>query len=456
MGINTTGMPAPGSFSVSVINESRTPINENAEITILNSLLLTSDLKGYIEQPNYYFINNNAKAAADLDLLMLTQGYRRFEWKQLSDTTHSTLAYQPETSLSLSGTVKTPSGKPVPNAKVTFVASRQNFFTDTTANIDGKFKFNGLVLPDSAMIVLRGNKQNNNGNVSIDITPASIPAIMKNKVNLDTAHTLAPVMIMSMDDHDARLKQNFLKNGIQLKEVKIKSSVIHKPNLAYSANLNGPGNADQVIMGDQLSGCIDLATCLDGKVFGVRFRDGNAYNNRQAARFGHSVSAGKSGGGGGAQNAPPLTVILDGLIMHQSLNDISAMDIYSIEVLRSGAYSAIYGSEAFSGALVITTKRGNEHKDIVSTAAAGLITYPFKGYYLAKTFYSPKYDVTQAMKTIDARSTIYWDPEIITDKEGKASFEYYNADTKGTYRVVIEGIDGDGNIGRQVYRYKVE
>ena len=60
------------------------------------------------------------------------------------------------------------------------------------------------------------------------------------------------------------------------------------------------------------------------------------------------------------------------------------------------------------------------------------------------------------MKTIDARSTIYWDPDIITDKDGKASFEFYNADTKGTYRVVIEGIDDNGNIGRQVYRYKVE
>jgi uncharacterized protein YfaS (alpha-2-macroglobulin family) len=58
--------------------------------------------------------------------------------------------------------------------------------------------------------------------------------------------------------------------------------------------------------------------------------------------------------------------------------------------------------------------------------------------------------------TRDLRSTIYWQPDIITDKEGKASFEYFNADGKGTYRVVIEGIDADGNLGRQVYRYQVE
>ena len=54
------------------------------------------------------------------------------------------------------------------------------------------------------------------------------------------------------------------------------------------------------------------------------------------------------------------------------------------------------------------------------------------------------------------RSTISWNPNIITDKDGKASFEYFNNDTKGTYRVVIEGIDDDGNLGRQVYKYEVK
>ena len=52
----------------------------------------------------------------------------------------------------------------------------------------------------------------------------------------------------------------------------------------------------------------------------------------------------------------------------------------------------------------------------------------------------------------DLRSTIYWNPNIITDKDGKASFEYFNADGKGTYRMVIEGIDADGNIRFFIFR----
>ena len=59
-------------------------------------------------------------------------------------------------------------------------------------------------------------------------------------------------------------------------------------------------------------------------------------------------------------------------------------------------------------------------------------------------------------KLADLRTTIFWKPDIVTDTTGKAAISYFNAGTKGVYRVVIEGIDGDGNLGRQVFRYRVE
>ena len=44
---------------------------------------------------------------------------------------------------------------------------------------------------------------------------------------------------------------------------------------------------------------------------------------------------------------------------------------------------------------------------------------------------------------------------MVTDKTGKAALEFFNSDNIGTYRVTIEGIDKNGNIGRTVYKYKV-
>ena len=80
----------------------------------------------------------------------------------------------------------------------------------------------------------------------------------------------------------------------------------------------------------------------------------------------------------------------------------------------------------------------------------------FKGYDKMREFYTPKYHTAQTAAITNNKATIYWKPNILTDKDGKASFEYFNWDTEGTYRIVLEGIDDNGNLGRLVYRYKVE
>ena len=153
-----------------------------------------------------------------------------------------------------------------------------------------------------------------------------------------------------------------------------------------------------------------------------------------------------------------MVVIVDGLILDADyLDNLNPSDIYSIEVLRSGSFLSIYGSNAPGGALVITTRRAGDDNYATSIVPAGLITYPFKGYFRAKTFYSPKYTHPKTdTELYDLRNTIYWNPNVITGKDGEASFEYFNNDTRGTYRVVVEGIDDNGNLGRHVYRYKVE
>ena len=74
-----TDSAARGHFSVSVVDESKVAVNETEENTILTTLLLTSDLKGKVEQPDYYFANINNETSRNLDLVMLTNGYRRFE-----------------------------------------------------------------------------------------------------------------------------------------------------------------------------------------------------------------------------------------------------------------------------------------------------------------------------------------------------------------------------------------
>jgi CarboxypepD_reg-like domain/MG2 domain/TonB-dependent Receptor Plug Domain len=448
--INEDSRPVAGTFSASVTDETQVPVDEPAESTIFTDLLLTSELKGHIENPDYYFINESEKTRSDLDLLMLTQGYRSFEWKKVLSANNPGIVYQPETSLSLSGTLKTPSNQPIANGKVKLTSIKDFFSADTISDVNGNFTFNNINLPDTTKVIINAKKANGGKNVKITIKQPSYPAVSPvdketgNYINADTPEPVLTAMRKANTDG----RQQKLKNVIQLNEVKVKTrrneffNPVLSDNIKFSGNLNGPGNADQVFLGEKLIGCAKLSECLVGKLFGVIWINGLPV----------SLRASHIRGG-----APPMAIFIDGTqTSANALDDINPDDVYSIEVLTSLSYLSIYGSNAPNGALFITLKRGSGAADNTRYAVDGLITYKFNGYHKAREFYSPKYNITNNTPITDQRKTIYWNPDVIAGGDGKASFEYFNAGSKGTYRVVIEGIDGDGNLGRQVFRYKVE
>jgi len=434
--------PVIGSFSVSVTDETKVPFDEASENNILSNLLLTSDLKGYIEKPGYYFTSVNEKTKTDLDILMLTQGYHRFEWKQLLNNNLPAIAYQPERTLEISGHLKTLGGKPVVNGKVTlFTTKGQIFLIDTVSDNEGRFAFKDLIFRDSTKFVIQARTAKDRKNVQIELDNVSPQKVGRNKnlpdLQVDLNSDLSIYLQNSKRLYDEQLKYGIGNHAIQLNTVVVNAK--REPLVKNSDNLNGPGNADQIIKGDVLEtmGCAQIADCLQGRLLGVVFRGGTPYSTR-------------------SMNTP-MTIVIDGITVDPDiLNDISANDIGSIEVLRSSMYTAIYGGRGGGGVLIVTTKRGDSNYSI-QRYAPGIITYTPKGYYKARTFYSPKYDDPKTNTQIaDLRSTVYWAPNLITNKEGKASFDYFNPDGKGSYRVVVEGISADGNLGRQVYHYKVE
>lgn len=437
------GKPVIGTFSAAVIDESKVQTNEAAETSILSQILLTSDLRGYIEQPNYYFTNPSDKTNADLDILMMTQGYRRFEWKALLANQLPAIKFQPEKTLQISGTIKTSGGKPVPNGKIMlFTTTGGTFILDTVADANGRFAFKNLVFKDSIKFVLQARTAKNGKNV--DIALDNLPATMavKSKQAQDaqvSSVALASYLKFTKKQYDEEAKYGLGNHTIMLKEVTITEK--KKSAVANSSNLNGAGNADQVITGDFFDkmGCVTIDQCLQGRLVGVIFRNGIPYSTR-------------------SMNTP-MQIIIDGIYVEPDfLSTLVPNNIASIEVLRTIGNTAIYGSRGGGGVLLINTKRGGDYAaDASQIYAPGILTYTPKGFYSARQFYSPAYDDPKTNVTIaDLRTTIYWKPNIITDKDGNASIEYFNAGSKGTYRVVVEGINDDGYLGRQVYRYQVQ
>lgn len=447
------GRAVQGHFSVSVVDDSQVPMDDNSEHTILTDLLLTSELKGYVEKPNYYFASDSKETIDNLDILMLTQGYRRFEWRQvINNKADQVMAYKAERSLELQGLVKSMTGKPKTNEELILIDNKDNLLMDTTSDTKGQFKFTDIFVTDTPFMALYTKRRDKAEDTKIEIKPAGIVPLFHTNVAGKADGDTIPLRATAIMQQKYN---NNIKGGIKLKEVKIKGYKPAKPVLTNSANLNGAGNADYVIMGEDLEGCTSL-DCLYGKIPGVISRAGKLYliRNKWVRLNGKPPE--------------PMAIIIDGSVFEQDINkemftqtkvfgNINIRDIYSIEVLENGSYLAMYGSNAEGGALVITTRRGGENSGKKTVSAPGWISFPFQGFYKSRVFYSPQYDHPEnSSEQKDLRSTIYWRPELVTDKDGNATFEYYNADGHGTYRVIVEGIDDQGNIGRQFYRYKVE
>jgi hypothetical protein len=404
-----------GNFSVSVTDESKVPVDENTETTILTDLLLTSNLKGTVEQPNYYFTDINSEKLKELDLVMLTHGYRKFEWNQvLSD---SDLAWQPEKSLQITGTAENLLGKRLANASVSLISFQQNHFISTVADDHGNFKFDGLAFTDTANFILQAVKAKGGKYTKLVYNGEISPAvkIIPEQKQLDNSGSLIPGVYLenNQKQQEGLRRLNFGKTKM-LKEVEIKARRSHivKTNPRY-------GIPDKIITAKQ----IGYGGQLNIKLLSLFHRPG--YNKKG------------------------YLIVVDGIEMPKGfdVNQINTGSVKTVEVFQN-----IMGPD-YEGVLSFTTNFGLQTNDVIST---GFLPIKVTGYYKAREFYSPKYETTITNPRPDLRSTIFWNPEVITDKEGNALFEYYNADGTGNYRVVIEGMDEKSNIGRQVYRYKVE
>jgi hypothetical protein len=443
---NSTGEFIPGHFSVSVIDESKVPVSENDETTILTSILLTSDLRGYVEQPNYYFNKLTNDKLRELDLVMLTHGYRRFDWKQLLNNEYRQTEWQPENTMKISGTAKSLSGKPLARATVSLMPMATNLLLTDTADDKGHFDFSNLSFSDTAKFMLQA--VNSSGKSATMLTyerdkpgPAVVPIISAwQEGNLSMLAYLENLK----KQREADTKYGPL-TGRVLKQVNIRA--VKEDNSYLSSNLGGPGHADQVIHRSDIHGGGSMTSVLNGMLRGVTFV--GDINNKVPYLTVNVPSI---------TTAPPMLIVVDGAILGGGLvldNVVNVADVETIEVLRN-AGAATYGMQGGGGVLVITTHRAS-NSDAKDIQSVGVLPVTMQGFYRAREFYSPKYDAAVPPgNRPDLRSTIYWNPKLVTDKQGNAFFEFYNADVQGSCRVVVEGIDDNGNIGRQVYRYKVE
>lgn len=442
--------PLGGNFSVSVIDQTNVPFDANAETTILSNLLLTSDLKGYVEKPNYYFNNTGEDVDKALDNLMLTQGYRRFVWKDILSGANKASVFQAEKlGAKISGTVYTLGKKPLANATVTMLSLRANIAATTTSDENGKFKFEGILVKDSTKFAVQARMgKSDHTIVELDTLPRIANNKNKNLPDISTNlnATLKAYLATAKKQDDVYEKIGSLDKMKRLKEVRISARKTKE-----DANITPQGmykideqSADQIIKfsDDDGQACITLAMCLQSRLQGVSILDGE----KGSSLFDMSTrkNLGMLVDGNMISSDEEISRILDGSILPQ--------DIAKIEVVRHNVAVRNYLGRNDAGYVLIFTKLGSSRKEYNPS----VVNVTPKGYNKVRTFYSPVYETSANTQIPDLRTTVYWNPYLKTDEKGQTSFSFYNADGPGTYKIVVEGIDAAGELGRQVYTYTVQ
>jgi hypothetical protein len=431
-----------GDFSLSVTDLQKVPVDENTETTILSSLLLTSDLKGFVERPNYYFIKTDEKKRQELDILMLTQGYRRFSYKEILANRFPVTNFMPEQGITFTGTLRDRTGMPLKKAGLRLTSPGRNISSQALTTNMGVFTFPNLVFEDGAELVINANYgAGNNNMIMLDAPP--VPEVTKNPAAATEMINIDSTLSSYLDNSKKQYS-----NLRTLKEVKITGATVKKPSHTDHIALTGLSMMpDHMVAGERFQDCNDLMMCLKTLAVGMTFDTDKFYVSR-------SYNQG---------DRTPVQIFINGNAVDAiSVNSVMPRDVESVEIFTQDQLGIVFKQYQCNGVIVINTKKVEKSNMSLADLKKmmpqnNILKFTPKGYTRAKDFYSPKYTTqTSSYTGNDLRTTIYWNPKIITNAAGDTAVEFYNSDGKGTYRAVIEGVDINGNVGRFVYRYTVK
>lgn len=451
VGIKVTdhaGKPVQGSFSLSAFNAGLVQ-NDQSVYNIRTNLLLNSDLPGHIKDPSQYFTGNK-ETNQQLDLLMMVNGWSRFDWSDL-DQPESENSFPVEIGLSLEGRLMKNNGGPAKDGKVLVVNASQGTAETPYALADeqGNFKFQNLYYYDTTTLRFQGFQRAGMKNVkfridsSFEILPLKnsyeVNSVFDNPLRVDAFRKYAKTAL-EIDSTYRRV------NGITyLGDVTVTADK-RKEKYRVLQSQYGEGesflNFDEIPF-EQKSGR-DPYNLLLGRVAGFAMVPAHQQIDIDSSLKDDPLNRVPRLRQGSFVGTP--LVFLDNVeIGWEQVYELQAVDIDYVEIYKSSS-SAMFGTRGASGAIAIYTLKGK--KMFENQPKPGMLFTKLPGYHAPREFYAPRYDTKRRQRYIpDERATIFWAPMISTNAEGEAIIDFYTPDQSGYVTIDLQGISLSGNPG---------
>ena len=440
---NEIEISVPDSLSANLsVSVTDMGIDADTGNNIISHLLLTGELKGKVNNAAYYFLNNSDSISKALDLVMLTHGWRRFNWEEVVKGILPKITYPRDTTyLSISGKIYGASPVQLRDAGSIVLLWNQKKEANQIVSVpiakDGTFNDPSLILFDTARIYYQLPKSKGLGDVTVQFMQNRLPALPQNmKANGFFYNHLSDTTGNSRHFQlaDATLNEIKFLNEKVLETVTIQrrtKSPVEIMDEKYATGLFSGGDAYQFdLVNDPFAGSsFSIFNYLQGKVAGLQI---NTSSNPPSLQW-----------RGGA----PAIYLDEMASSADMISGIPVSDVAYIKVIRPPFMGGSGGGG--SGAIAIYTRRGSDQK---SEPGKGLSNNTVTGYTGIRQFYSPNYEtINPENEKKDLRTTLYWNPEVITKPgENKVLLKFFNNDVSGAFRVVIEGMTKDGRLAHEV------
>ncbi|MEO8172792.1 MAG: hypothetical protein ABI581_06900 [Sediminibacterium sp.] len=396
--------------------------------TIISQLLLSSDIRGKVHDPGYYFASPEDSVVHQLDLVMLTNGWRRFVWNDVLTGKTPNLKYTADSGyLSLTGKIDKLSERKINKIDLVNLmlmakdSSTQFIFTPLEA--DGSFREDNLILYDTTKVFYRLNRTSIpvRSNVSINNTFLRFDSTQRNRALVKLLpDTTGLARLKEIADEQRRLEALMKQTTLQevIVTTKIKSR-IEQLDDSYTSGLFGGVQGASVQTFNVVD---DKSARYSRTVF--------TYLSTRALRGGEARRAGFK--------TLETVYFIDELLSDKDI--VEALPMSDVAYIK--IYNSFAGASGNGPAIAVYTKKGADAKDLFT----GLYSTILPGYTGTKEFYSPNYSI-QTTGEPDTRRTLYWKPNLETGNTGKKiKFAFYNNDISHSMRVVLQGLTQDGRL----------
>jgi len=453
--------PVEATFSLSV-RDGSTSSNNPYSNNLLTDLLLSSEIKGYIENPGVYFQVNDIAHQRALDLLLLTQGWTRYSWKQMAGITPFALKEPVEKQQVIDGNIASLMIKrKLKNVDVSMILLTDSTSQQGTCKTDsvGNFNFGLIDFNGNAKLILESKVNNKRKATRFMLNRQFMPEpqpytaaalnmnpdfkILKKTLTTsgnDTTYIYAPKdqKNLSMSEQEHLLKTVTVKENRLPLKVSLKYDVVKEMDKIEDTGEWQPsdiyGFLNKTNKYVKTIPLPDGGTKITYKGKSIRFVFGNS--NFFANEGDDDIS--RSGSNGSGMKGKNMNRFRGGPLLIDDIESVTIIEDYgTIVSLLHGKVGDVTNTVV---ALVIQKK--NYHRD-----PNGIRNTTFPGYSYTREFFSPRYNQYKVSGEKDYRRTLYWNPDVKTDKEGRARVMFDNNSTCKEMSVSAETITDNGVIG---------